>query len=86
MDSVAAEAWVASTAARFRPEDCTSVHARARTSAHTHTHSARAKRERERKRENVTAALSTLVRVRVARYAHSSTPRGILFMNFSFFT
>jgi len=31
VDSVAAEAWVASTAARFRPEDCTSVHTRDRT-------------------------------------------------------
>ena len=51
MRSVAVEAWVASTAARFRPEDCTSVH--------THTRDRTAKEEKK----SVMAVLSMHVHV-----------------------
>lgn len=53
MRSVAVEAWVASTAARFRPEDCTSVH--------THTRDRTAKEEKK----SVMAVLSMLMHVHV---------------------
>jgi len=62
--SVAAEAWVASTAARFRPEDCTSVHTRDRT----------AKEEKK----SVTTVLSMLMRN--GGSMHPRKPRNIFLL------
>lgn len=57
---------MASTAARLRPEDCTSVH--------THTRSRTAREEKK----SVTAVLSTLMRVRMADNTRLRKPRDIL--------